>query len=645
MKRLLSTLLAVCLAATTLAGCTRQVVVVVDPGVQPSAPTEPVVTPPAEGAVKTGLSVITTVSSSKDASAEGDGLAQTDITLVAVTVDENGVIDDCVIDALQAKINFSADGKIVTDMSTVFVSKNELGDDYGMRKASSIGKEWNEQVAAVAEYAKGKTVEEIKAGADADLTSSCTMYSGGFIAGIEAAVNNAAHLGAQAGDKLALTSTANLSSSKDAAADAEGLAQVDATAAAITTKGDTITSCHIDAVQSKVNFDATGKISTDLSTTFATKHQLGDDYGMRKASPIGKEWNEQATAFCEYVTGKTIAEATGMAVAEGKPTEADLTVSCTMKVADFLRVIEKAGVTGGVKTGLSVITSFSSSKDAAADAEGLAQADIALTAVTVDDNGVITACVIDAIQTKVNFDATGKISTDLATVFSSKNELGDDYGMRKASSIGKEWNEQAAAVAAWAVGKTVDEIMNQASTDADLTSSCTMYNGGFLAGIDAAVANATHMGAQAGDYLHLESVVDIADSKDAAADAEGLAQSYATVAAVTSANGGTITSCYIDAVQAKVNFDATGKITSDLTAGAATKNELGDDYGMRKASPIGKEWDEQAAAFCEYVTGMTIDEAKDIEMAEKKPVDADLTASCTMKINNFVALFDKMSRQ
>jgi len=263
----------------------------------------------------------------------------------------------------------------------------------------------------------------------------------------------------------------------------------------------------------------------------------------------------------------------------------------------------------------------------------------------VDDNGVITACVIDAIQTKVNFDNTGKVTTDLSTVFSSKNELGDDYGMRKASSIGKEWNEQVAALADWAVGKTVEEIKTLSTSDADLTSSCTMYNGGFIAGIEAAVANATHKGAQAGDYLHLESVVDIADSKDAAADAAGLAQAYATVAAVTSANGGTITSCVIDAVQAKVNFDNTGKITSDLTVGAATKNELGDDYGMRKASPIGKEWNEQAAAFCDYVTGMTIDEAKAIEMVEKKPVDVDLTASCTMKINNFVALFDKMARQ
>jgi hypothetical protein len=36
--------------------------------------------------------------------------------------------------------------------------------------------------------------------------------------------------------------------------------------------------------------------------------------------------------------------------------------------------------------------------------------------------------------------------------------LGDGYGMRSASKIGKEWNEQANAFAAYVIGKTVDEV-------------------------------------------------------------------------------------------------------------------------------------------------------------------------------------------
>ena len=47
-----------------------------------------------------------------------------------------------------------------------------------------------------------------------------------------------------------------------------------------------------------------------------TKNQLGDGYGMKQASSIGKEWNEQAAGFCAYVTGKTAAQVAGLAVDE-----------------------------------------------------------------------------------------------------------------------------------------------------------------------------------------------------------------------------------------------------------------------------------------------------------------------------------------
>ena len=225
--------------------------------------------------------MITGVKSSKDASAEGEGLAQADIALVAVTVTDDGVIDSCVIDAVQAKINFDAEGKLVTPLDTEFASKNERGDDYGMRKASAIGKEWDEQAAAFAEYAVGKTVEELKGiaiddsgkAADADLASSVTVTVGGFLEGIEAAVANAAHLGAQAGDKLALTTVTNMSKSKDATAEADGLAQAYTTVAAVTLNGDTVTSCSIDAVQANVNFDASGAITTDLAAPQASKNE------------------------------------------------------------------------------------------------------------------------------------------------------------------------------------------------------------------------------------------------------------------------------------------------------------------------------------------------------------------------------------
>ena len=60
---------------------------------------------------------------------------------------------------------------------------------------------------------------------------------------------NAQHLGAQKGDRLALTTTNALDSSKSASAEESGLAQLDVTIAALTLNGDTITSCLLDGVQ------------------------------------------------------------------------------------------------------------------------------------------------------------------------------------------------------------------------------------------------------------------------------------------------------------------------------------------------------------------------------------------------------------
>ncbi len=188
------------------------------------------------------------------------------------------------------------------------------------------------------------------------------------------------------------------------------------------------------------------------------------------------------------------------------------------------------------------------------------------------------------------------------------------------------------------VGKTIDQVTGIAVTedgkagDADLASSVTMSIGGYLDGIQQAVANAQHLGASKGDTLVLTSTTSLTDSKDATAEEDGLAQAYATVGAITM-NGDTITSMVIDAVQANVNFDAAGQITTGLTAAQPSKNQLGDDYGMRKASSIGKEWYEQAAGFAAYAIGKTPAEVSGIAVTEDgKAADADLAASVTISI-------------
>lgn len=307
---------------------------------------------------------------------------------------------------------------------------------------------------------------------------------------------------------------------------------------------------------------------------------------------------------------------------------------------------EQPAVTA-VKTGLAVMTSAGKSA-AAGDADGLAQADSVIVAVTVDADGKIVKAAIDSAQTKINFSKEGKIVTALDTVFVGKQELGDAYGMNKASSLGVDWNVQANAFADYVVGKTVEEVKGIAlneegvTTDEDLLASVTIKLPGYIAAIEKAVANATEMGASADDTLGIGVVTTIDKSKDAAADADGVAQAYSNYAAVTFNADGAITSCIIDASQTNINFDMAGVITSDIAGPFMTKNELGDDYGMKKASAIGKEWYEQAAAFAQYVVGKTVEEVNGIALTDEGvAADADLAASVSVHVGPFMNIIEK----
>lgn len=333
MKKLFALALTFALVAAISAGCGK------------AAPT-------AEGAVKTGLAVVTSIASSADATAVDAGVAQGYSTIAAVTVDGAGKIVACVIDAAQSNVNFGADGAITTALDSAFQTKNELGAAYGMKAASGIGKEWNEQAAAFAAYAVGKTAEEVKGIAvdaglatDADLVASVTIHVTDFIEVVSKAAANAGELGASSGDKLRVGTVTSIAKSTNATADAEGLAQIYNTyAALITNEAGAITSCVIDASQANINFNAAGKIATPLDTTFQTKNEIKEGYGMKAASGIGKEWYEQAAAFAAYATGKTAAEVAGTAVDEtGHAAGADLTASVTVSVGDFMAAIAKAG--------------------------------------------------------------------------------------------------------------------------------------------------------------------------------------------------------------------------------------------------------------------------------------------------------------
>lgn len=355
MKKSIAILMAMVLLLGLLAGCSGKAAVAPTTAATeaPSAAEAPAATeaPASAAAVKTGLYVGASVSESKSATAEENGQAKYDVTMVAVTVSDEGVIESCVIDSIPATVKFDASGTITSDISAAVPTKNELGEGYGMKAYAGSKYEWNEQVAALAAYAVGKTVEELKNGAvdetghaaDADLASTATIYLGGYVSAIEAAVNNAQHLGAVSGDKLVLASLNSVGSSKNPEGDKAGTAQLDGDITAMTMNGGVITSCYIDSVQAKVNFDTTGTITTDLSAPILTKNEMGEGYGLKAYAGSKYEWNEQAAAFAAYVTGKTAEEVAGIAVNEKTaPADADLAATVTISIAGFQALIAKA---------------------------------------------------------------------------------------------------------------------------------------------------------------------------------------------------------------------------------------------------------------------------------------------------------------
>ena len=295
-------------------------------------------------------------------------------------------------------------------------------------------------------------------------------------------------------------------SGTNASADESGLAQVDSTVAAVTVdESGKIVSCKIDVAQNKVPVNADG--SFDTSLTFKSKQELGTDYGMTPASPIGKEWNEQADAFAAYVVGKTAAEVEAIALlGEDKhfgPDVADLAASCTMNVVDIKAAIVAAcnnaqdlGASADDTLGLGLSTDMGSSKLPTADEAGLVQTDTTYAAVTYNKDGKITSTALNCTQAKFDVTVEGAVAPKSETIV-PKMEQGDDYGMRAASPIQKEWNEQANAFAAYLTGKTAAEVSatpllgkdkHFGPDVADLAASCTMNVVAFIDAVGRAMA-------------------------------------------------------------------------------------------------------------------------------------------------------------
>lgn len=313
--------------------------------------------------------------------------------------------------------------------------------------------------------------------------------------------------------KVGLGHITSIEKSRDLAVDKNGkvtapVAQVDTTIAAVAFDQEgRIVAVAIDTAQTKVNFDKDLKVTSDLTAHNKTKVELGDGYGMRKASSVKKEWHEQIAEFEKWMVGKTVAEIKGLKVKQrdashpAVPDVPELTSTVTVTVGDYIAAVEEAYKSavevpaGAVELGLGHEISIAKSKTATA------QVDLTMAATLFDKDGKVVRVVIDTVQTKVPFGKDGKVAVDKSGEFKSKVELGDGYGMRKASSIKKEWYEQIAEFERWMVGKTVAEIkglkikQRDASHPAvpdtpELASTVTVTVGDYIAVVAESFANA-----------------------------------------------------------------------------------------------------------------------------------------------------------
>ncbi|MBE3519522.1 MAG: hypothetical protein IMW97_04370 [Firmicutes bacterium] len=330
-----------------------------------------------------------------------------------------------------------------------------------------------------------------------------------------------------------------------------------------------------------------------------------------------------------------------------------------------LMLVALAGCSSGptvAKVGLGHITSIAKSTDLKVNEDGTvtpptAQVDTVIALVAFDKDGKVVAATIDTAQTKVNFDKDLQVTSDLTAEGKTKVELGDAYGMRKASSIGKEWYQQIAEFEKWMVGKTVQEIKSLKVKQRDaahpavpdvpeLTSLVTITVQDYIAAVEEAYKNAVDVPKGVAS-LGLGHVISIDKSRGYSVKEDGtevlpMAQVNTTMAGVAFDKNGKIVRALIDTAQTKVEYDKTGKVTSDKTVEPKTKKELGDAYGMGKVSSIKKEWYQQIGELEKWMTGKTVDEVKSMKVKQRDaahpavPDVPELTSSVTITVQDYI---------
>lgn len=260
-----------------------------------------------------------------------------------------------------------------------------------------------------------------------------------------------------------------------------------------------------------------------------------------------------------------------------------------------------------------------------------ATVDNTVAVIVTDADGKIVLCRLDAISLAAEI-ANGEV---VAKTYSSKAELGKDYGMLTNSpyygSSLAEWDDQAKAFESYVVGKTASDVSSIVvdadgkPTDAALTAGCTMGVSDFITAINNAFSNNYKV------TFKTSATFTAATSVNASVSSEEGTVSYdADFAGVVVANG-TVISAIIDStsVSAPIENDTVGAMTY-----AGSKLAQGDKYGMLTNSPYYgsslAEWYSQAQAYANTAIGKTV--------ADLNGLATEGVAGCTMYSGGYKAV-------
>ncbi len=246
-------------------------------------------------------------------------------------------------------------------------------------------------------------------------------------------------------------------------------------AAVIVSKDGKLEECELDELEFTVTL-ADGKPQTVADLT--TKGEKGDAYVPTVSETGGVEstgsWEKQANAFCDFVEGKTQGEISGLAATDGHSKQID---GCVLDITDFIQAVTRAMEMAklrdiGREDDLSLALIATPDAGTATDKT---QYDVEMAAVTLDEQDRITGCMTDTLQAKMTMDQ-GMFTTVSGTV-ETKRQMGDGYKMKEASSIKREWYEQADAFDTYARGKTAAELAGiklSAEGKTDAITGCTI---------------------------------------------------------------------------------------------------------------------------------------------------------------------------